>query len=502
MARVLLAWIGKADLKAAEVDATGDLGPIAQALAERTFDHVVLLNNMPQDRVAGFERWLRKKTKATVTVRQYPLTSPTHYRDIYNAVTLAVAWTLAEYGQKTKLTFHLSPGTPAMAAIWIIVAKTRFEAELIESSKEHGVAAVDIPFDLAADLIPAAVQKTGEDLARLAEGPRPEEPQFGDILHKSDVMKQLVRRARQAAPFSESMFIEGESGTGKQLLAEAIHQESPRKGKPFVEVNCGAVPKELFESQFFGHKRGAFTGATADHDGYFVQAHGGTLFLDEVGELAPEHQVKLLRALQEKKVRPVGGRADVPVDVRVIAATNRNLLEEVRQGRFREDLYYRLAVLALKVPPLRQRGGDVPYLLERLFDKLNAELGVRPGAVQKKLSVGARKLLLRHDWPGNVRELEATLRRAFIWSKGSSIDESEARDALLALPRAADEGVLGRPLGDGFNLTELLADVARHYLSRAMAEAQGSKKRATDLLGFANYQTLKNWLVKYKVEEG
>ena len=500
MARVLLAWIGKADLRAAESDVSGELGPIAQALAERDFEHVVLLNDLPEERAAGFERWLKKKTRAALVVRQYPLSSPTHYGDIYNAVTAAVAWALEKYGQKAKLTFHLSPGTPAMASIWIIVAKTRFEAELIESSKEKGVATVDVPFELAAEFIPAAVQQTSEDLARLAEGQRPEDPKFGDILHRSEVMKRLVRRARQAAPFSEATFIEGESGTGKQLLAEAIHKESPRKGKPFVEVNCGAVPRELFESHFFGHMKGAFTGAHADQKGYFEQADGGTLFLDEVGELSPEHQVKLLRALQEKKVRPLSAKADIPVDVRVIAATNRNLLEEVRAGRFREDLYYRLTVLPLKVPPLRQREGDVSFLVDRLLDKLNVELVARPGGVQKKLSVGARNLLLRLTWPGNVRELEASLRRACIWSKGPVIDEGEARDALLGAPRAASADILGRPLGEGFKLADLMGEVARHYLSRAMKEAQGTKTKAASLVGLANYQTLKNWLEKYEVE--
>ncbi len=500
MDRVLLAWIGLADLKGAESDGETGAGPISQAVTSREFDHVVLLNNMPEDRVAGFERWLRRKTRATLVVRQYALSSPTHYGDIYNAVMLAVAWTLQEYGQKTKLTFHLSPGTPPMTAIWIIVAKTRFEAELIESSKQKGVSNVDVPFELAAEFIPAAVRQTSEDLARLAEEKRPEEPQFGAILHRSEVMKRLVRRARQTVPFSESVLIEGESGTGKQLIAEAIHQESPRKGKPFVEVNCGAIPKDLFESQFFGHKRGSFTGATADREGYFVQAHGGTLFLDEVGELPLDHQVKLLRVLQEKEVRPVGGQADIAVDVRVIAATNRNLLEEVRERRFREDLYYRLAVLPLKVPPLREREGDVSFIFDRLLERLNAELSTRPGAVQKKLSVGARNLLLQHTWPGNVRELEATLRRGCIWSKGASIDEGEVRDALFTAPRSASEGVLGRSLGEGFKLADLMGDVARHYLSRAIKDAHGNKTKAASLVGFANYQTLKNWLEKYEVE--
>jgi transcriptional regulator with PAS, ATPase and Fis domain len=497
MDRVLLAWIGLADLKGAASDGSG---PIAQGLAERSFDHVVLLNNFPDERVAPFVTWLKRKTKATLTVRKYALSSPTHYGDIYNAVGLAVAWTLEKHGAKTKLTFHVSPGTSAMASIWIIAAKTRFEAELIESSPEKGVATVDVPFALAAEFIPAAVQQTSEDLARLAEEQRPEEPNFGDILHRSEKMKRLVHRARQAAPFSESVFIEGESGTGKQLLAEAIHQESPRKGKPFVEVNCGAIPKELFESTFFGHSRNAFTGADRDHKGFFEQADGGTLFLDEVGELPHDHQVKLLRALQQKKVRPIGGKADIPVDVRVVAATNRNLLEEVREGRFRQDLYYRLAVLVLKVPPLRDREGDLGYLLDKLLERLNLELGMRPGATHKKLSVGARHLLLRHGWPGNVRELESTLRRAFIWSKGPTLDEGELRDALLASPRGANPDVLGRPLGEGFNLEDVLGDVARHYLSRAMKEADGKLTKAALLVGLPNYQTLKNWLARHEVK--
>ncbi|WP_437802513.1 sigma-54 interaction domain-containing protein [Sorangium sp. So ce693] len=500
MARVLLAWIGKTDIKAASGDASVGDGPLAQALVDRDFDHVVLLNNYRAEEAALVERWLKKKTKASLVVRQEKLSSPTHYADIYRAVTASVLWAVDEYGKKAKLTFHLSPGTPAMASIWIIVAKTRFEAELIESSKEAGVRTADVPFELAAEFIPEVIRRADEDLERLSGGLRPEEPKFGDILHRSDAMKRLVRRARQAAPYSAAILIEGESGTGKELLAAAIHKESPRKDMPLVTVNCGAIPKELVESQFFGHTKGAFTGA-ADHAGYFEQAEGGTLFLDEVGELPLDAQVKLLRALQEKMVRRIGGKTDVGVDVRVIAATNRNLLDEVRERRFREDLYFRLAVLVLKVPPLREREGDIGLLLQRLLDKLNADMAAQSG-VHKKLSAGARNILLQHHWPGNVRELEATLLRAFVWSKGPSIEESEAREALVGVP-AAGSGpeVLGRPLGDGFRLADLLGDVARHYLARAMVEAQGNKTKAASLVGLSNYQTLKNWLEKYGVAE-
>ena len=268
---------------------------------------------------------------------------------------------------------------------------------------------------------------------------------------------------------------------------------------PLITVNCGAVPRELVESQFFGHTKGAFTSALADHAGFFEQAQGGTLFLDEVGELPLDAQVKLLRALQEKKVRRIGAKAETTVDVRVIAATNRTLLADVSAGRFREDLYFRLAVLVLKVPPLREREGDVGLLLQRLLDKLNAELGAQSGGVQKKLSVGAKNLLQQHPWPGNVRELEATLLRAFVWSKGPMIEAGEAREALVGAPRSAERDILGRPLGDGFKLADLLGDVARHYLTRAMTEAQDNKTKAASLVGLSNYQTLKNWLARYGV---
>ncbi|MDI3289757.1 sigma 54-interacting transcriptional regulator [Polyangium sp. 15x6] len=499
MPRVLLAWIGKTDIKAATGDASAGDSPIAQAVAARAFDHVVLLNNYRTEEAALFERWLEKKAKVNVVVRQETLSSPTNHADIYRAVTGAVPWVLAEYGKKAKLTFHLSPGTPAMASIWIIVAKTRFEAELIESSKEAGVRTVDVPFELAAEFVPDAIRRADEDLERLSGGLRPEEPKFGDILHRSDKMKSLVRRARQAAPYSASILIEGESGTGKELLAAAIHMESPRKGQPFVPVNCGAIPKDLVESSLFGHVKGSFTGAFADYAGVFEQANNGTLFLDEVGELPLDAQVKLLRALQEKEVRPIGGKKEVKVDVRVIAATNRNLLEEVRTRRFREDLYFRLAVLVLKVPPLRDREGDVGLLLQKLLDRLNVDMAAQSGGVQKKLSVGAKNLLQRHPWPGNVRELEATLLRAYIWSKGPVIEEAEAREALVGVPGGQTQDVLERPLGDGFSLTDLLGDVARHYLARAMAEAKGNKTKAASLVGLANYQTLKNWLEKYEV---
>jgi DNA-binding NtrC family response regulator len=247
----------------------------------------------------------------------------------------------------------------------------------------------------------------------------------------------------------------------------------------------------------FGHEKGGFTGAAEPRPGAFREADGGTLFLDEIGDLPLEQQVNLLRALQEKKVRPLGARADAPVNVRVLAATHRDLGAEVRAGRFREDLFYRLAILVLRAPPLRERGPDVGLLLDRLLPQLCKELG----AGDKKISADARKLMLRHSWPGNVREMEGVLTRAIAWSSGKLISAANVREALLTHPGAPADRVLGRPLGDGFKLDDVLREVARHYLDRAFEEAGGVKKQASDLLGFANYQTFDSWYKRHLPEK-
>jgi transcriptional regulator with PAS, ATPase and Fis domain len=500
MSKVLVAWVGETDLKASKGEASAGTGPIAQAVTKRPFDHVELLSNYTERKaeVLAFKAWLEKKSDAPVELRHEKLRSPTDYADIYRVVSRVVPDIVATRGKNTALTFHLSPGTPAMASVWILVA-AKYGAKLIQTSREEGVQDANVPFEIAAEFVPALVRSVDADLERLSNGLRPEEPEFADIHYRSDAMKQVVSRARMAAPYGAPILIEGESGTGKELFAAAIHRASGRKGA-FVAINCGALPKELVESAFFGHKRGTFTGAVGDQIGHFERAQGGTVFLDEVAELPLEAQVKLLRVLQEKKVQRIGEAAEKPVDVRVIAATNRDLLSEVRVGRFREDLYFRLAILVLKTPPLRAREGDIGLLADRFLRKVNEDEGARVGGGQKKLSASARNLLLRHPWPGNVRELQATLLRAFVWSRKDTIDENDIRDALVSPASVKSSEVLNRPLGNGFSLQELLKEVARHYLERAVQEAPRNKTKAADLVGFSNYQTLSNWLRKHGVE--
>jgi DNA-binding NtrC family response regulator len=235
---------------------------------------------------------------------------------------------------------------------------------------------------------------------------------FSDIVTRSAAMTSVLRTAEKAAASSIPVLIEGESGVGKELIARAIHGSSERSAKPFVAVNCGAIPDNLVESILFGHEKGAFTGATDRHTGKFVEASGGTLFLDEVSELPPSAQVKLLRALQEGEVEPVGGRKPIKVDVRIISATNRNLLERAKTGQFREDLFYRLHVLPLTVPPLRARSEDVPHLLRHFLARFCAEENRSITAVSGE----ALAALTAFPWPGNVRQLENTVYRAVVIS--------------------------------------------------------------------------------------
>ena len=301
-----------------------------------------------------------------------------------------VSAALSDHGDDSGLTFHLSPGTPAMAAVWIILAKTRFPADLIESSAKHGVRTVSVPFDISAEFIPNLLRGPDERLEKATAGLPPETPEFADIIYQSDAMARVITRARRVAPRSVPVLIQGESGTGKELLARAIHGASLRQDKPFMAVNCGAIPAELAESELFGHEKGAFTGADGARVGYFEAANNGTLFLDEVGELSPSSQVKFLRILQDGKVLPVGATDHREVDVRIIAATNRSLAREVAAGRFREDLFYRLAVADLKLPALRDRTGDLNLLVDRLLQQVNEE-NADPAGFRTQETLSRRK---------------------------------------------------------------------------------------------------------------
>jgi DNA-binding NtrC family response regulator len=502
MQTALLAWIGNTDLRASQGDPHAGSGPIAQGLENRPYAEVYLLSNYPDKDVAPFVKWLARRSDAKLVVRHVVLDSPTNFGKIHEAVVALLEEIKQKRGGLPKLTFHLSPGTPAMAAVWILLSKTRYPAELIESSKQHGVSTVAVPFDISAEYLPAMFRGPDEKLAALSAGLPPETPEFDAIIHRSPQMKRVVAMARRVAMRSVPLLIEGESGTGKELLARAVHRASPRTNGPFIAVNCGAIPKELFEAEFFGHEKGAFTGAAVARAGHFELAGGGTLFLDEVGELPLSDQVKLLRALQEGEVLRVGASKPKKVDVRVISATNRDLLSAIAESRFREDLYYRLAVAVINIPSIREREGDLTLLIDRILEQVNRESADEPGFSDKKFSAGAKNVMLRHSWPGNVRELLNVIRRSSIWSSGATITEADMIEALRSLPGRGNKNSLEaiRPISEGIDLQRLVQEIKRHYIEEALRESEGNKTKAAKLVGLPNYQTLTNWMKQCGLE--
>ncbi len=300
---------------------------------------------------------------------------------------------------------------------------------------------------------------------------------FQNIISNSPKMEEVMGLVARVAPSQATVLIRGESGTGKELIANAIHHASARADKPFLKVNCAAIPETLLESELFGHEKGAFTGALQKRIGRFEEADGGTLFLDEIGELPPTTQVKLLRILQEKEFQRLGSNVTLRVDVRIIAATHRNLEEAMKNGSFREDLYYRLNVISLHLPPLRERKEDLPLLIDHFLKKYS-ELN------QKKvldLSKEARTLLLRYSYPGNVRELENLIERAVVLCRGTVITRE---DLPFHLQEGASEAQ-GRPSKQMKTLPEILEEVERDLILKALHQHQGIQTRAAESLGIS-----------------
>ncbi len=311
---------------------------------------------------------------------------------------------------------------------------------------------------------------------------------FSHLVGSSDAMQEVFVMVRRVAPSEATVLIGGESGTGKELVARAIHNGSPRAAAPFVPVNCAAIPRELLESELFGHVRGSFTGAIRDRKGKFELADGGTLFLDEVGEMPPDLQPKLLRALQEMEIEPVGSGQVRKVDVRVIAASNRDLEAAIGEKRFREDLYYRLSVIPLNLPPLRGRREDVPVLFRHFLDRF--------GARQMQVDDAAMSLLTAYDWPGNVRELENAVEQMVILRRGERIESGDLPAKIRKVTRPSDGGVVNLP-PEGYPLAEL----EKEAVVQALQMCAWNQTRAAALLHIPRH-TLVYRMEKYRLKKG
>ena len=310
---------------------------------------------------------------------------------------------------------------------------------------------------------------------------------FSEIIGTSEALQRVFRLVEKVAATNTNVLIEGESGTGKELIARAVHHNSARADRPFVAINCGALPETLLESELFGHTKGAFTGATASRPGLFRSAEGGTVFLDEIGEITPAMQVRILRAVQEHEVTPVGSSAPVSFDARLICATNRDLEREVSEGRFREDLFYRLNVIELHLPPLRERREDIPLLVRHFITRTAREQQQREKAVEP----AALTALLNYHWPGNVRELQNAVERAFTLS-GEVID----LDSLPPRVRESAARISPESIRDPDGLRPTLAEIERRYILETLAAVNQDKTRAANILGI-DLSTLYRKLKRY-----
>ena len=371
-------------------------------------------------------------------------------------------------GDGLQLVSHIQQHAPQVP-VAVITAHGNVESA-VQALKNGAFDFVSKPVDLG------SLRSLVSTALKLREARQTEGRGAPRLLGRSSAIEQVRVMVAKVARSQAPVHISGESGTGKELVARLIHENGARAESAFVAVNCGAIPGELMESEFFGHKKGSFTGAVADKDGLFQAAQGGTLFLDEVAELPLHMQVKLLRVIQEKAIRAVGAQRETPVDVRILSATHRNLNELVRAGRFREDLYYRINVIELRVPPLRERPEDIPLLAEHVLARLAGD------GKPARLAADAAALLQSHSFPGNVRELENILERATTLAEGDLI---HAADIQLQVPAEKDERqpttapAAGQPLG------KHLDDVEKEAIRKALEQARYNKTAAAKLLGMS-----------------
>ncbi len=379
----------------------------------------------------------------------------------------------------------------------ILITAYGSPASAVESMRAGAYDYICKPFDN--EELKLLVQKALEKRELLQENRRlrttalPGSPYLSS---NSPAMKEVWGLADKVAPARSTVLITGESGTGKEVIARAIHWKSPRASRPFLPINCAAIAEGVLESELFGHVRGAFTGATHDRPGILASAGEGTVFLDEIGEIPPTVQVKLLRVLQEKKVKPVGGTVEIPFQARLLAATNKRLEAEVRAGRFREDLFYRLNVITIELPPVRERPEDIRPLAMFFLDRMRAELG-RPDL---EFSEEALELLSRYSFPGNIRQLENIVERAATLAEGNRLGPETLPPALRGESETPPAGTNEATLAPGFSLERYLDDAERRYLSAALQRAGGVKTHAAELLGLS-FRSFRYRLAKHGMSD-
>ena len=466
---MLQTWLKK---KGFDVDKVTNVGAAARWLTEGGADSVNLILSdlrLPDHDGLFLLTWMRKRNIAV------PFIVMTHYAEVQNAV-LAMKSGAADYIAK-----------PVQPDILLQKINDALQAASAATPVSQAVSAASAPVSAASTTvsshschsthISASVSSTNAAASDTTSNASASVPKY--LEGRSEASRQLYDYVRLVAPTPMSVLILGASGTGKEYVARRIHELSARKGKPFFALDCGAIPKDVAASEFFGHKKGAFTGADADKRGAFEVANGGTLFLDEVGNLSYDVQVQLLRALQERCIRPVGGDRELKVDIRLVCATNENLEQAVAEGRFREDLYHRINEFTIYMPQLRERGNDIFLFADLLIRQANAELQRQVDG----LDAAAAELLVQHSWPGNLRELNNVVKRAVLLARGRQITAAELQQAMGPVRQ---------------NVVPTLHDEAdeRQRIEEALRQTGGNKAKAARLLGIDRktiYNKMEKW---------
>ncbi|TOG86229.1 hypothetical protein CGI95_21170 [Vibrio parahaemolyticus] len=491
----LLSWLGRTDLDQMKLDKPASIATIA--LKGKPLDSIIILASTWDDEWHDYKEWLERKlacvgrSKTLVTIQRVRLASPIDY----SAITKVMQKQLSKISAGSEhIYLNLTSGTPAMTVVSVLLGKSIGKCQLLQTSPKGELIEVDIPVDFATEYARTstnAIQSLTSDLPQLSSA-------FEAITAKSKIMQLLVKKANRLALSDLPALVLGESGSGKEVMATAIHNASSRAEMPFRAVNCGALPENLVDSILFGHVKGAFTGADKDHSGLFEQANGGTLFLDEVGELPLNVQVKLLRALQQKEITRVGDVKSKVVDVRIIAATHQDLFQMTAKGTFREDLFYRLAVGVIEVPPLRQRAEDIPELIDTLISEINQQAEKHPLFDSKKISKDAKKFAESYPWPGNIRELWNTLNRAVLWSETNTITAQDIQSYVLSTgASSSSDGSFSIP-GD---IQQHVDQVKKDAVKSALEYSRGNKSKAAKALGLNSHQNLSSWMKKLGLEE-
>ncbi len=423
----------------------------------------------------------------------YSVSSLTEAKKIINEVSPEIILTDLKLGNENGIEILNYISDKAFPPAVIVITAFGTISSAVEAIKKGAFDYLTKPIDR--EVLILTLKKAEERINLVKENLRLREELYGQfkiegIIGKSKKMLQVIEIVKKVTPTSATVLIYGESGTGKELIAKAIHYNSPRKDKPFIAINCAAIPENLMESELFGYEPGAFTGANTRKIGLIEAAHGGTLFLDEIAELSLNLQSKLLRVLQDKEVRRIGGKDTIKVDLRIIAATNKDLSEEVEKGKFREDLYYRLKVITVQIPPLRERKEDIPELVRFFIEKYSKEFGKRVLGIDEK----ALQALFNYHWPGNIRQLETVIERAIIICEGENITLKDIQDELkITYPK----NVLNIDIPDeGLNYEELEKEI----LKKALIKSNFVIAKAARLLGMS-YKTFWYRLEKFGLSE-